>query len=261
MLQRVNLHIGYHKTGTTTFQEAVSAHEKEFKYWGRSKGSLAEGGHVIDNLASAIFQPSRFESVAARARDSIVRSGADLNLVSHENLLRPHPNSFRNLNYLVSLLTSVLDVEVFVSRREEEEELILSRFMHDYRVTQKKDIRHISADALVSTLRNSLTWDTLCYYPNCKQRLLPLCSCGNQKKIPVAFYSQEELSKRISFPITYVDLIGQFGKPAGSRSNEFRRLVFDNAIDFNKRENVAIRLPELTEKILIEEIRSFLETR
>ena len=257
-IQKLNLHIGFHKTGTTTFQKTLSNNQGEFKYWGRPVGQNVGGARLVEGLAGSIFNPYVFKKRLESLSEEIIIFGSENNLISHENLLRPHPNSYRNLEHLFNSLSSVFDLEVFISTRNIQE-LILSRFLHDYRVGKVQvDIREIPIERLLTDLQECLTWEASCYYPNCKQRPFPLCRCAGQKKIPVSFYMDKELSKRLSFSYTSVNLISEFGEPS-NRSKDFQRLIFESQIRFSSHDNSSVQLPTYTKGILLDEICHFLK--
>lgn len=220
MNQNLNLHIGYHKTGTTSLQRCLSSRENTFNYLGRRYDNSIED-EEINALARAVAlnHQADIERIGSSICEMIKSQGYVNNLISHENLLRPSNSSFSGLNKIISIFERHFVVKVFVSVRDENE-LILSRFSHDLmRLGGPKRSKLIPFALKKLILKRALCNEFDCLYPYCND-VNQACGCGLVKRIPVSLYDEGLLQKRIKAHLHFVDILH-----SGSSG-----LVFDDSV-------------------------------
>lgn len=212
MRQNLNLHIGYHKTGTTSLQKVLASRDSAFNYLGRrydntdiDKEIAALARAVSLNDIESIVRIGKFVS------EAIKEHGFDNNLISHENFLRPSALCFKGLNKLIELFQREFTVRVFVSTRQKNE-LILSRFTHDLmRLGFLTRFRLVPFFLRKRMLVNAICNDFECIYPYCNEEGLK-CNCGLVKKIPLSFYEKETIKRNIDVHVNFVDILNN-GSP------------------------------------------------
>lgn len=206
--QRLHLHIGYHKTGTTSFQKRVSICGQSFNYIGRRYDG-SEEDELILKLARAVAcnDVDAIKIFTQEVIDLIRKSAFENNLISHENFLRPSDEAHNGLRLFLRLLQRDLDTRVFVSWRPLHA-LILSRFKHDlgriigWRLVE----RFVPVRTYKFLLRNSIRAQGECNYPYCSGRFIK-CHCGFLKKIPLDFYNLAYLQEKIGLPFTLCNFL------------------------------------------------------
>ena len=131
MAQKLNLHIGYHKTGTTSLQQQITTVKPPFYFMGRRYDDSYENKLINEAARSvAINDVDQIKKTVSNISKKIKENGSQNNLISHENLLRPSESAFKGLNLFIFLLKKEFEVNIYVSIREINT-LILSRFKHD----------------------------------------------------------------------------------------------------------------------------------
>ena len=131
MTQKLNLHIGYHKTGTTSLQQQITTNKPPFYYMGRRYDNSYENKLINEAARSvAINDVDQIKKVVSNISKKIKEKSSENNLISHENFLRPSASAFEGLNLFIFLLKKEFEVNIYVSIRELNS-LILSRFKHD----------------------------------------------------------------------------------------------------------------------------------
>ncbi|MEM6902347.1 MAG: hypothetical protein AAF556_03820, partial [Pseudomonadota bacterium] len=118
MTQRLNLHIGYHKTGTTSLQRHLASLDNSFNYLGRRYDG-SETNKLVDDL-SYMTSTNNTDGISkySKALINIIKeSEYDKSLISHENFLRPFSPAFQGLKILIDVLSSEFDLSIFVSVR------------------------------------------------------------------------------------------------------------------------------------------------
>ena len=210
MKNKINLHIGYNKTGTTSLQKTLAASSLHFKFLGRRYDESRED-IVVSRLAKAVatFKKSEITNAVDEIDNIISLSPEDRYLISHENLLRPSFAAIEGLNFLISLLKERYELKIFLSVRPIES-LILSLFKHNLG-TIKGWERFYSFLPLILVeliLNKSLVRISECNWPYCVDTNIN-CVCGAIKKIPVQFYMPEYVTSRIRYPIYTCDLTSE----------------------------------------------------
>jgi hypothetical protein len=210
----LNLHIGYHKTGTTSFQRRVSSLETDkFKYLGRLYSGSDNA--VVAHLADAVALNNKSQ-IIARYNEVIRITELDNNenfLISDENFLRPSAISIEGLKILEDIASKDFCLKLFISTRRLED-LILSRFLHDCRLLKKSEL--YPDIILTNLLKKALVPSAECNYPYCKKGVIA-CTCGVIKKIPYAFYSKEFLRDKLTSEILYLNLLSEKTDDQSSR--------------------------------------------
>jgi len=223
MKQKLHLHVGYHKTGTTSFQKHLSRCELTFNYIGRRYDGSSED-RLILSLARAVAlnDIEGIEKNTSEVLSLIKKNGHKQNLVSHENFLRPSERTFNGLNLFLDLLQKDVDVTVFVSTRPLEA-LVLSRFKHDLgRIRGWRRVQSFVPSFIYKLLiRNAIRENGECLYPYCGENTIK-CSCGYFKKIPIDFYDLNRLKEKLDYPFNTCNLFS----PSDAASIE---LVFGNS--------------------------------
>ena len=254
MTQKLNLHIGYHKTGTTSLQKHLAVNKTPFYFIGRRYDDSPDSKLVEQAArAVAINDIDEIKSSAKYITKKIKDNGNLNNLISHENFLRPNESAFKGLNLFLSLLDKYFEVNVFISIREINS-LILSRFKHDLIKFKKlKPNRYnIPLPILKIILGKSIRIEGECYYPYCNEVEIN-CFCGNLKKIPLNFYDINYLKKKISYPFLICDLLSKNDKVKDDLvfgAVELFPLPKSNTTTFNTTDRVSAALLKKIESVL-----------
>ncbi len=223
MKQKLHLHVGYHKTGTTSFQKHLSKCELTFNYIGRRYDGSSED-RLILRLARAVAL-NEIESIKKNTSEVlslIKKNGHKQNLISHENFLRPSERTFNGLKLFLDLLQKDFDLTVFVSTRPLES-LVLSRFKHDLdRIRGWRRVQSLVPSFIYKLLiRNAIRESGECLSPYCAEDGIN-CSCGYFKKIPIDFYDLNRLNQKLDYPFSTCNLFSS-SDPASIK------LVFGNS--------------------------------
>ena len=125
MKQIINIHIGYHKTGTTSFQKKLSKNHNGINYFDRYDQLILR---LVESVV--LNKKNMIDQNTAELKALIVSRGNKYNLISNENFLRPCNESYKGLNYFLSILQDEFDIRIFISIRDKKH-LLLSRFKHD----------------------------------------------------------------------------------------------------------------------------------
>ena len=254
MTQKLNLHIGYHKTGTTSLQQQITINKPPFYFIGRSYDNSYDDKLVNEAARSvSINDVDQIKKVVSNISKKIKEKGSQNNLISHENFLRPSNSAFEGLNLFLFLLKKEFEVNIYVSIRELNS-LILSRFKHDLtRFTKWKSVqKYIPLTILKILLQKAIIPTGECSYPYCYEPEIS-CHCGNIKKIPLDFYDINYLKKNISYPFIVCHLTSSNNKERNKLvfgANEIFPLPKLNSTNFNTTERVSIELIKKIDSIL-----------
>jgi len=206
--QKLFLHIGIHKSGTTLLQKNIFPKSHKILYLGRyyDYNKLNDEYFKIFNNLSLLklnfFQIRKLKKIKH-----------DI-LVSNDNILRPF--SFDN-NFLINnldILNNIFNLKVLITTRDVKK-LILSRFLHN----QHKNISSINTKNL-----NLSIGERNCFAPFCTNRVLLnkvlfyinkksyfrkyKCACGKIKNINVKIYFKNYLEKKLSkYEILFFEII------------------------------------------------------
>ena len=207
MKQKLHLHIGYHKTGTTSFQKHLSKCELTFNYIGRRNDGSSEDKLIL-RLGRAVAL-NEIEEIKKNTSEvlSLIKKGRNKhNLISNEAFLRPSERTFNGLNLFLDLLQKDVDLTVFVSTRPLES-LVLSRFKHDLgRIRGWRRVQSFVPFFIYKLLiRNAIRKSGECLYPYCSEDTTK-CSCGYFKKIPIDFYDLNRLNENLDYPFSTCNL-------------------------------------------------------
>tara|TARA_Y100000389_G_C17357818_1_gene462066 strand:+ start:16 stop:768 length:753 start_codon:yes stop_codon:yes gene_type:complete len=218
MKQNINLHIGYHKTGTSSFQDKLSSWHIGIKYFDRNDNLILK---LVESVV--LNHKNLIEKYTTELKNIIVSCGVKNNLISNENFLRPLQSSYDGLNYFLSLLQNDFEIKVFVSIRNKPE-LLLSRFKHDLMIIPKwgKLGKYVPLFVIKQMLDYVICKAGECSYPFCSTAD---CKCGYLKKIPLNFYDLDYISNKLCVPITTCDLLSEDNKAS-------LELVFNNSTIF-----------------------------
>jgi len=254
MTQKLNLHIGYHKTGTTSLQQQIIAVKPSFYFMGRRYDDSHD--NILINEAArsvAVNDVVQIKKVVSNISKKIKENGNQNNLISHENLLRPSESAFKGLNLFLFLLKKEFEVNIYVSIRELNT-LILSRFKHDLNKFKKwkKIQKYIPLTLLKILLQKTIVPTGECSYPYCSEPEVN-CHCGNIKKIPLDYYDINHLKKNINYPFIVCDLTSIDNKEKEDLvfgSNEIFPLPKLNTTNFYTTQRVSIGLINKIDSIL-----------
>jgi len=217
----LNIHVGYHKTGTTSFQRHLATRKNNnFLYFGRSYDET-ESDFLINKLSESIALDDRKAIFINynKVLDLAKKSNSNDFLISHENLLKQNDYCLSGLKYFESLALNDFNVKFFVSTRNLED-LLVSRFIHDLRLI--KHSRYFPEFFLCYLLEKSFVNEINCSYPYCKKGKIS-CHCGRLKKIHLPFYSTEVLHKEL------VSDVFEFNILEGEKCALLSKVVFEEA--------------------------------
>ena len=254
MAQKLNLHIGYHKTGTTSLQQQITTVKPPFYFMGRRYDDSYENKLINEAARSvAINDVNQIKKTVSNISKKIKENGSQNNLISHENLLRPSESAFKGLNLFIFLLKKEFEVNIYVSIREINN-LILSRFKHDLTKFKKWENiqKYIPLTVLKILLQKTIVPTGECNYPYCSEPEIN-CHCGNIKKIPLDYYDINYLKKNISYPFIVCNLISINNKEKEELvfgANEIFPLPKLNSTNFHTTERVSIGLINKIDSIL-----------
>jgi len=209
MKQKLHLHIGFDKTGTTSFQKHLASRTNSFNFIGRRYDGSDQDILICDLARSlALNSPREIEKLAGKLVDRISADKVENNLVSNENLLRPYTPSVAGLRHLIEILREKVDLEVYISSRQLNL-LLLSRFRHDLRrIGSPRRVALIPNFFLGVILKNALCLNFECAYPYCSDSKIK-CHCGKIKKISIDYYDHTKLEGKLGVNIKLLDLFGK----------------------------------------------------
>ena len=218
----LNIHIGYHKTGTTSFQRHLSQRSnKNFQYIGRSY-DRSELDQATVGLAQAVAldRPGEIDQFLAIIVRFCEQSSHDNFVLSHENFARPHETSFNGLRYLEERAREKFNLKWFLSTRDLPG-LLVSRFLHDLGLHPRRQL--YPAFLIRWLFMRAVKRSASCLYPYCKSVPEVPCACGKLKKISVEFYDPDLVKRQLEQEVTEVNLFCRDASPSSPES----RLIFD----------------------------------
>ena len=208
MKNTLYLHIGIHKTGTTSLQTHIFPKSHKILYLGKhyDENKLNNENFKIFNNLSLVklnfFQIRKLKKIQHNI------------LVSNENILRPFSFDDNILVNNLDILNNIFNLKILITTREVKK-IILSRFLHNQQqtfsliTTQNLKLSLGESNCFAPFCTNRVLFNKVLFYLNKTSNFRKYkCVCGKIKNINPKIYFKNYLEKKLSkYEILFFEII------------------------------------------------------